>query len=117
MQAAFLNKKMYVEMKALPWLLAAIRQEVLTQGVPEMEESESHKVCARIDWSFRDEVYEARVKLRSGKTVRRTGFVKRRTTKSGDLIHLSKDQACDVVSQELKPVSYTHLTLPTKRIV
>ena len=101
-KVASCKKKLFVDMLSLPWLMTYMREEVRLQGVPEIQPAPCHDQNSRITFNFRDESYTARVLLTSGKSQTRVAYLKKRVRSDGDLSHLSRDRACEVIIQELK---------------
>ena len=93
---------MFVDIDSLNWLVTFMREEVRLQGVPEIVTKRQPEQNSRVTFNFRDESYTARVLLSTGKSQKRVAYVKTRIRTDGDLAHLSRDQACAVIVQELK---------------
>lgn len=101
-KVASIKKKLHIDIRNLPWLISYMREEVRLQGVPEIEPASNTQQQSRITFNFRDESYTARVLLRNGKSQKRVSFLKGRMKSDGDLSHLSRDQACQILMDELK---------------
>ena len=94
---------LWLEMDALPWLVHALRQEYDTGGLPSPppEQLVSGQASSGIYWDFRDDRWIAKVVDHTGEIAKRSGAVRRRMVKTGDLCKLTFLQAKARVYDEM----------------
>ena len=94
---------LWIEVDALPWLVHALRIEHDTGGVPSptLVLPDSPEAAFGIHWDFRDDRWVAKAMDHNEQVVRRSGPVRRRMVKDGDLCKLTFVEAKARVYQEM----------------
>ena len=108
MLLAWKERKLWIEVKDIPWLTEALQNELTNCGdtSPEgqasavAEPAEDGEENGNIAWHFRDEAYVCKLKIPGGGVLTCRKFLKRRTRRTGDLHGLERDEACKRLYEE-----------------